>query len=91
MYVQTGCEFFSKPDNMQLLTHRETPVHSEMDRNHDVIEREEIDLFGPATYRLVTARHQLWIEERTEAVRLRHVVLSATFHQQVHVEVDHLK
>jgi len=66
-------------------------MHAEMYRNEDVIEGEEVDLLRPAADRLVTAGHQLRIEERVEAVHFRHVVLTATFHQQVHVEVYHLE
>jgi len=76
---------------MQLLTNRKAPVHAEMNGNKNVVEREQVDLLCPASYRLVTAGYQLWIEERVEAIHCRHVVLTATFHQQVHVEVNHLK
>jgi len=72
-------------------THCKAPMHAKMDRNKHVVVGEEIHLFRPAPDCLVTARQHLWIEERVEAVNFRHIVLAATFYQQVHVEVDDLK
>jgi len=45
----------------------------------------------PPTDGLVTAGDDLGVEESIETVHCRQVVLATAFHQQVHVEVDHLQ
>jgi len=71
-------------------TYCEAPVHAEMDGDEDVVVWEEVDLLRPPSDRLMTSGHELWVEERVEAVDAGHVVLSTALHQQIHVEVDHL-
>ena len=73
-------------------THRQTPVHAQVDRNEHIVLGEDVNVAAlrPALDARVTVAHELRVEERVEGVHRRLVVAVAALHQHVHVEVYHL-
>ena len=66
-------------------------MHAQVNRNQDEVILEEVHLLCPPTYTLVAAGQQFGVEECAEAVDFGHTVLSSSFHQQVHIEINHLQ
>lgn len=72
-------------------THREAPVHTQVNRNQQDVFRKDIHLFGPAAHGRVAAAAQLGVEECVERVDGWKLWVGAALHQQVHVKVDDLR
>lgn len=66
-------------------------MHPQVDGNQKDVFGEDVHLFGPAAHGRVAAAAQLGVEERVERVHRRQLRVGAALHQQVHVEVDHLR
>ena len=86
----------STPDSLLVTTgikrsaHTETPVDSQMDRDDEVLVGEDVHLARPPSHRSMTSLDQLGVKKCVEGISLAVAILLPTFHQHVHVEVDHL-
>lgn len=72
-------------------THRQAPVHAQVNGDQQDVFRKDVGFFGPAPYSAVTTLSQLGIEERVKRIDWGKVGPLAALHQQIHVEVDHLR
>lgn len=76
---------------MVIKTHREAPVHPQVDRNQKDVLRKDVHLFGPAADSRVAAAAQLGVEKCVECIDWWQTGVLTALNQQVHVKVDHLR
>ena len=65
-------------------------MDTKVDRNEYKIIAEEVHLLSPSFHRRMATRHDLWVEKRVETVNTWKAVSRSSFHQEIHVEIDHL-
>ena len=92
MFVASKRQYRIDMHSYTTRTHRQTPVHAQVDRNEHIVLGEDVNVAAlrPALDARVTVAHELRVEERVEGVHRRLVVAVAALHQHVHVEVYHL-